>query len=79
MLHKHRLHRWVGVRELGIAVREEDYSKSGAEKQQAERLERVQKFHGVLVTAATIFPKTRCKFQRMKIIGWPARDVMLIG
>jgi hypothetical protein len=79
MLHKHRLHRWIGVRELGIAVREEDYSQSGAEKQQAERLKRVQKFHGVLVTATTIFPKTHCKFQRMKIIVWRARDFMLIG
>jgi hypothetical protein len=38
MLYKHRLHCWIGVGQLGIAVREEDYTEGYAEKQQAERL-----------------------------------------
>ena len=38
MLYKHLLHRGIGVGQLGIAVREEDYTEGYAENQQAQGL-----------------------------------------
>ena len=38
MLYKHRPHSRIGVRQFGVAVREENYTEGNAEKQQAERL-----------------------------------------
>jgi hypothetical protein len=57
MLYKHLLHRGIGVGQLGIAVREEDYSEGYAENQQAQGLKRVQKFHEVLDNGRDDFPE----------------------
>ena len=55
MLHEHALHRRGGTRELGITVREKNQAQSDAKSQQAERLERIKKFHGHLEGITAIF------------------------